>query len=76
MQRVWVWHNLNRARKRFSMSVALSKGGCPKDLTEWEKRYASWLVTVGNLETTTEASNMLQREMGVKMCNNTLRNAL
>ena len=67
---------VNRVRKKFSTSMALSKGGRPKVLTEWEKRYASWLVTIGGLETATEASKMLRREMGVKMCDNTLRDAL
>ena len=67
---------LNEVRKRFSTCVALSKGGHPKVLKEWEKPYASRLVTVGDLETATEASKMLPREMGVKMCNNTLRNVL
>jgi transposase len=50
---------VNRVRKRFSTSVALPKGGRPKVLTEREKRYASWLVTVGGLETATEASKVL-----------------
>jgi hypothetical protein len=31
---------------------------------------------VGGLETATKASKVLRREMGVKMCDNTLRNAL
>ena len=38
---------VNKVRKRLSMSVALSKGGHLKVLTEWEKRYASWLVIIG-----------------------------
>jgi transposase len=67
---------VNRVRKRLSTSVALSKGGRPKVLTKWEKCYASRVVTVGGLETATEASKVLWREMGVKMCDNTLRNAL
>jgi transposase len=67
---------VNRVRKRLSTGVALSKGGRPKVLTKWEKRYASRLVIVGGLETATEASKVLRRETGVKMCDNTLRNAL
>ena len=67
---------VNKVRKRLSTSVTLSKGGRPKVLTEWEKRYASQLVTIGGLETATEALKMLRREMGVNMCDNTLRNAL
>jgi hypothetical protein len=35
-----------------------------------------FVVTVGGLETATKASKVLRREMGVKMCDNTLRNAL
>ena len=50
---------VHRVRKRLSTSVALSKGGCPKVLIEWEKCYASWIVTVGGLETATEASKVL-----------------
>ena len=67
---------VNRVRTRLSKSMALSKGGCPEVLVEWVKRYASWLVTVGGLKTATKASKVLQREMGVKMCENSLRNAL
>ena len=44
---------INRVRKRLSTSVALSKGGRPKVLTKWEKRYASRLVTVGGFEIAT-----------------------
>ena len=54
----------------------MSRGGRPKVLTKWEKCYASRLVIVGGLETTTVASTMLQREMDVKICDNTLRNVL
>ena len=50
---------VNRVRKRLSTSVALSKGGRPKVLTKWEKHYASRLVTIGGLETTTKASKVL-----------------
>ena len=50
---------INRVRKRLSTSVALSKGGRPKVLTEWEKRYGSRLLIVGGLETATEASKVL-----------------
>ena len=50
---------VNRVRKRLSMSVALSKGGRPKVLTEWEKRYVSRPVTVGGLESATQASKVL-----------------
>ena len=49
---------VNRVRKRLSTNVALSKGGCPKVLMEWKKPYASWLVTVGGIETTTKATKV------------------
>ena len=62
--------------KEASYECTLSKEGRPKVLTKWEKRYASWLVTVGGCEKTTKTSKVLRREMGVKMCDNTLRNAL
>ena len=67
---------VNKVRKRLSTSVALSKGGRSKVLIKWEKHYASRLVIVGGLETATKASKVLRREMGVKMCNNTLKNVL
>ena len=56
---------VNKMRKRLSTSVALSKGGRPKVLTEWEKCYASRLVIVGGLEIAREASKVLRREVGV-----------
>ena len=46
---------VNGVRKRLCTSVAFSKGGRPKVLTEWEKCYASRLVVVGGLETATKA---------------------
>ena len=52
---------INKVRKRLSTSVALSKGGRSKVITEWEKRYASRLVTIGGLETAIEASEVLRR---------------
>lgn len=67
---------VNRVRKRLPHNLELSKGGRPKVLTEWEKRYASRLVTVGGLQTATEVAKVLRRETGVEMCDNTLRNAL
>jgi len=45
-----VQSTINRMRKRLSMSIALSKGGCSKVLIEWEKSYALGLITVGGLE--------------------------
>ena len=44
---------VNRMRERLSTHVALSKEGRPQVLTKWEKRYASRLVIVGDLETAT-----------------------
>ena len=41
---------VNRVRKRLSTNVALSKEGRPKVLMEWEKRYASQLITIGDIE--------------------------
>lgn len=67
---------VNRVRKRLCSSVLLSLGGRPKVLTEWEKRYASRLVTVGGLKTAREAADVLRRETGAEVCDNTVRNAL
>ena len=67
---------VNRVRKRQSHNLDLSKGGCPKVLTEREKRYASRIVNVGGLKTATEVAKVLRRETGIEMCDNTLRNAL
>ena len=53
---------VNKVRKRLSTSVALSKGGRSKVLTEWEKRYASRLVTVGSLETTICSKSASKRD--------------
>ena len=59
---------INRVSKRLSTNVALSKGGHPKVLLEWERCYASWLVIVGGIETIIEAVKVLQGEIDVKMC--------
>ena len=67
---------VNRVKKCHAHNLELSKGGRPKVLTDWEKRYASRLVTVGGVETATEAAKMLRKETGVEICDNTLRNAL
>lgn len=46
----------------------MSKGGCLKALTTWEKQYAVHLVTIGGLETIVEAIRDLKHERKVNNC--------
>ena len=67
---------INRVRKKHGMDVELSKEGRPSILTTLKKQFVAHLITVGGFQTTIEAIRELEREVGVDVCEEFVRNAL
>jgi hypothetical protein len=67
---------VNRVKKKHCSSIELLQWGRREILTDLKKRLAVYLVTVGGLETTVEATKVLRADREVGFGNNTLQNAL
>jgi transposase len=67
---------VNRVRKKRGVLVELSKGGRPHVLSPSDKQFVTHLVTHGRLQTATDATRELEKEVGKHVCEETVRNAL
>lgn len=67
---------VNRIRKKCFENIDMSKGGRPKALNSYEKRFVVRSMTVGRLENAVQATRALKTETGVDVCVETVRNAL
>lgn len=67
---------VKRIRQNYFENIEMLKGGHPKALTTWEKRYTIYLVIVGGLEIVVQVTRDFKYEMRADNCIQRVNNGL
>lgn len=67
---------IQEIRTKHLPNVATSLGGRPKKLSAQNKRFCVRAITAGRTKSSVAVRMKLEADLGIKVCNNTIRNAL
>src|SRR5271169_2065742 len=67
---------VKKIRNKHFPQLVTSKNGCPKKLSDQDKRYCVRLITAGGAETATEVAKKLEEDVGVHVDRMTVSRAL